>query len=150
MTNHPDPPTPLGVARPSLGLLGRAACAAALVAPTALPRTPTGARPVPSASAAPDLRRRLPQRRLRAAARAHGQPGRHLGLHPGHEHRLHRRRPVRYHHRTDDLRGLSRPAASSTTIQVPGGGWFKQGCTDLSTARYTRTIKVPDIAGRAR
>ncbi len=34
-----------------------------------------------------------------------------------------------------------------TTIQVPGGGWLKQGWTDLSTARYSRTVKVPNIAG---
>ena len=32
-----------------------------------------------------------------------------------------------------------------TTIQVPGGGWLKQGWTDLSVARYHRTIRVPNI-----
>ena len=38
------------------------------------------------------------------------------------------------------------PAESrDTTIQVPGGGWLKQGWTDLSVARYHRTIRVPNI-----
>lgn len=30
-----------------------------------------------------------------------------------------------------------------TTIQVPGGGWVKQGWTDLSRATYAKTISVP-------
>lgn len=34
-----------------------------------------------------------------------------------------------------------RPA---TTITVPGGGWYKQGFTDVSEATYSRTITVPD------
>lgn len=34
-----------------------------------------------------------------------------------------------------------RPA---TTIAVPGGGWYKQGFTDVSEATYSRTITVPD------
>lgn len=34
-----------------------------------------------------------------------------------------------------------------TTIQVPGGGWYKQGWTDLSRATYSRAITVPKIAG---
>jgi hypothetical protein len=33
-----------------------------------------------------------------------------------------------------------------TTVQVPGGGWLKQGYADLSTAIYSRTIRVPDLA----
>lgn len=32
------------------------------------------------------------------------------------------------------------------TIQVPGGGWLKQGHADLSRAIYGRTIRVPDVA----
>jgi hypothetical protein len=35
----------------------------------------------------------------------------------------------------------------STTIEVPGGGWLKQGWDDLSVADYQRRIRVPDIAG---
>jgi beta-galactosidase/beta-glucuronidase len=34
-----------------------------------------------------------------------------------------------------------------TTIQVPGGGWHKQGWTQLSVAEYSRTITVPVIKG---
>ncbi len=34
-----------------------------------------------------------------------------------------------------------RPA---TTITVPGGGWYKQGFTDVSEATYSRTITVPE------
>src|SRR5688500_18374248 len=34
-----------------------------------------------------------------------------------------------------------RPA---TTITVPGGGWYKQGFTDVSEATYSRTVTVPD------
>ena len=30
-----------------------------------------------------------------------------------------------------------------TTIQVPGGGWVKQGWTDLSRATYAKTVSVP-------
>ncbi|PWD51773.1 beta-galactosidase [Serinibacter arcticus] len=32
-----------------------------------------------------------------------------------------------------------------TTIQVPGGGWHKQGFTSVSQAIYSREITVPDI-----
>ena len=35
-----------------------------------------------------------------------------------------------------------------TTIQVPGGGWLKQGYTDLSLAEYTRTIRCPTSPAR--
>lgn len=33
-----------------------------------------------------------------------------------------------------------------TTIQVPGGGWLKQGWTELSKAVYGRDIRVPYVA----
>lgn len=37
------------------------------------------------------------------------------------------------------------PAGRSTTsITVPGGGWYKQGFTDVGEAVYQRTITVPD------
>ena len=32
----------------------------------------------------------------------------------------------------------------STTILVPGGGWVKQGFTDVSEALYSRNIRIPD------
>jgi len=32
-----------------------------------------------------------------------------------------------------------------TTIQVPGGGWYKQGFTGTDEADYSRTITVPDL-----
>lgn len=35
---------------------------------------------------------------------------------------------------------------STTTIQVPGGGWVKQGFTDVSHAVYSRTITIPDTS----
>ncbi len=37
------------------------------------------------------------------------------------------------------------PVAQRTTIQVPGGGWVKQGFANVSRAVYGRTIDVPDI-----
>src|ERR1700754_3738362 len=37
------------------------------------------------------------------------------------------------------------PASQRTTIQVPGGGWIKQGFTNVSEATYSRVIDVPDI-----
>src|SRR4051812_41632729 len=40
---------------------------------------------------------------------------------------------------------VSAPASDRTTIQVPGGGWIKQGFTDVSEAIYSRVIEVPDI-----
>ncbi|MGI5240480.1 glycoside hydrolase family 2 TIM barrel-domain containing protein [Dactylosporangium sp. CA-139066] len=33
---------------------------------------------------------------------------------------------------------------AATSITVPGGGWYKQGFTDVSHAVYSRTITVPD------
>ena len=41
----------------------------------------------------------------------------------------------------------SQPVEQPTTIQVPGGGWLKQGWTKLSVAEYSRTITVPAIKG---
>ncbi|MFE5671020.1 glycoside hydrolase family 2 TIM barrel-domain containing protein [Agromyces sp. NPDC056523] len=40
----------------------------------------------------------------------------------------------------------SSAAGGRTTIQVPGGGWLKQGWTDLSRATYAKTITVPKFA----
>jgi hypothetical protein len=34
--------------------------------------------------------------------------------------------------------------AAATTIQVPGGGWYKQGFTTITQADYQRTITIPD------
>jgi hypothetical protein len=43
---------------------------------------------------------------------------------------------------------IDSPASGEqTTIAVPGGGWLKQGYTDLSEAVYSRKITVPDIPG---
>ena len=40
------------------------------------------------------------------------------------------------------------PAAPATTIQVPGGGWVKQGFTSTTEAIYSRSITIPaDAAG---
>jgi hypothetical protein len=36
------------------------------------------------------------------------------------------------------------PAAATTTIQVPGGGWYKQGFTTTKEAIYSRQITIPD------
>src|SRR3954453_2805573 len=37
------------------------------------------------------------------------------------------------------------PAGQGTTsIMVPGGGWYKQGFTNVGQAVYSRTITVPD------
>ena len=33
---------------------------------------------------------------------------------------------------------------AATSITVPGGGWYKQGFTDVTEAVYSRTITVPD------
>jgi hypothetical protein len=33
---------------------------------------------------------------------------------------------------------------SATTIQVPGGGWYKQGFTTITQADYQRTITIPN------
>jgi len=49
---------------------------------------------------------------------------------------------------TNDLSGTWGfvPASGiATTIQVPGGGWYKQGFTNVSAADYTNTINIPSI-----
>ncbi|MCD9879953.1 RICIN domain-containing protein [Streptomyces guryensis] len=33
---------------------------------------------------------------------------------------------------------------AATSITVPGGGWYKQGFTDVNEAVYSRTVTVPD------
>ena len=33
---------------------------------------------------------------------------------------------------------------AATSIAVPGGGWYKQGFTDVNEAVYSRSITVPD------
>ncbi|MFD9357284.1 RICIN domain-containing protein [Streptomyces sp. NPDC060031] len=33
---------------------------------------------------------------------------------------------------------------SATSITVPGGGWYKQGFTDVNEATYSRTVTVPN------
>src|SRR3954467_5336060 len=32
----------------------------------------------------------------------------------------------------------------ATSITVPGGGWYKQGFTDVNEALYSRSVTVPD------
>lgn len=34
---------------------------------------------------------------------------------------------------------------ATTTIQVPGGSWYKQGFTNIAEADYTNTISIPSI-----
>ena len=47
---------------------------------------------------------------------------------------------------TGPMTCVDSPASGErTTIQVPGGGWLKQGWTDLSRAVYSRTIEVPNV-----
>ena len=49
---------------------------------------------------------------------------------------------------TGPLTCVDSPATEApTTIQVPGGGWLKQGWTKLSVAEYSRTVRVPSIKG---
>ena len=49
---------------------------------------------------------------------------------------------------TGPMTCVDSPASrEETTIQVPGGGWHKQGYTDLSVAEYSRVIRVPKISG---
>src|SRR3954464_3139725 len=40
--------------------------------------------------------------------------------------------------------GFTPAGRSATSITVPGGGWYKQGFTDVNEAVYSRTITVPD------
>ena len=37
------------------------------------------------------------------------------------------------------------PAGPATTIQVPGGGWYKQGFTAVDEADYSRAITIPNL-----
>ena len=49
---------------------------------------------------------------------------------------------------TGPMTCTSSPAdGTRTTIQVPGGGWVKQGFDDVSEAVYSRTIRVPYVSG---
>lgn len=41
--------------------------------------------------------------------------------------------------------GFTPQGSAATTIQVPGGGWYKQGFTNISEADYERTITVPSV-----
>ena len=48
---------------------------------------------------------------------------------------------------TVDLSGswtFTPQGGSATTIQVPGGGWYKQGFTSVNEADYQRTITIPN------
>lgn len=36
-------------------------------------------------------------------------------------------------------------SGTTTTIQVPGGGWYKQGFTSISEADYSTSISIPSI-----
>src|SRR3954452_3660040 len=40
--------------------------------------------------------------------------------------------------------GFTPAGRAATTIAVPGGGWYKQGFTDVNEAVYARSITVPD------
>ncbi|WP_328842202.1 RICIN domain-containing protein [Streptomyces europaeiscabiei] len=40
--------------------------------------------------------------------------------------------------------GFTPKGRSATSITVPGGGWYKQGFTDVNEATYSRTVTVPD------
>ena len=40
--------------------------------------------------------------------------------------------------------GFTPAGRSATSITVPGGGWYKQGFTDVNEAVYSRTITVPN------
>ncbi len=42
---------------------------------------------------------------------------------------------------------VTTPLNQHTTIEVPGGGWVKQGYGSLSEAIYSRQITVPDLGG---
>jgi len=54
---------------------------------------------------------------------------------------------------TVDLSGtwnFTPDGSSQTTIQVPGGGWFKQGFTTVDTADYEKTITIPNVSSTQR
>ncbi|MDJ0386404.1 sugar-binding domain-containing protein [Streptomyces sp. G-G2] len=40
--------------------------------------------------------------------------------------------------------GFTPKGRAATSITVPGGGWYKQGFTDVNEATYSRTVTVPD------
>src|SRR5687768_15919506 len=40
--------------------------------------------------------------------------------------------------------GFTPAGRGATSITVPGGGWYKQGFTDVNEAVYSRTVTVPD------
>src|SRR5947209_7533703 len=40
--------------------------------------------------------------------------------------------------------GFTPAGRAATTITVPGGGWSKQGFTDVNEATYSRTVTVPN------
>jgi len=40
--------------------------------------------------------------------------------------------------------GFTPAGRAATTITVPGGGWYKQGFTDVNEATYSRTVTVPN------
>lgn len=51
--------------------------------------------------------------------------------------------------RTVDLAGpwdFQPGGREKTTMEVPGGGWYKQGFTDVGQATYTRRVEIPDLA----
>ena len=53
--------------------------------------------------------------------------------------------------RTVDLAGrwsFHPQGRQATTIAVPGGGWYKQGFTDVDAASYSREITVPRVRRR--
>jgi hypothetical protein len=48
---------------------------------------------------------------------------------------------------TGPMTCVDSPATSApTTIDVPGGGWLKQGWSDLSRAEYSRHITIPAVS----
>ncbi|GAA3850470.1 RICIN domain-containing protein [Streptomyces lacrimifluminis] len=40
--------------------------------------------------------------------------------------------------------GFTPKGRAATSINVPGGGWYKQGFTDVNEATYSRTVTVPN------
>ncbi|MEW2114840.1 RICIN domain-containing protein [Streptomyces sp. NPDC005474] len=49
--------------------------------------------------------------------------------------------------RSVDLAGtwsFTPKGAATTSITVPGGGWYKQGFTNVNEATYSRTVTIPD------
>ena len=115
----------------ALGLVATATLNAPVIGPAAAAAADTGTHPTFAASYLSGVSGPRPERTVSL--------GGNLGLHAGHQHRLHRRRPLRHDAPARMTCVDSPPAARPTTIQVPGGGWLKQGWTDLSVARYQPT-----------